>query len=179
MAKASLPCTSGPGSGQHLACGQCRANGDTAVDADHLTPARSRNGFRANGECNVPPSRAIPVDPVGLYAFRYGPRPTKSHPANLGNPDFAGLPTETVHVPGFHGGDPEAFIAPGFTPRGPAVRAAEEVCHRLGEVAQRLLLHHLTAVAQPHKLGTGLGELPGLLEEARRLSSPRTPPRLL
>src|SRR5580693_3463459 len=101
MAKPSLPSMNGPGSGQHFACGQCRANDDTAVDADHRTPARSRNGLRTNGECNVPPSRAVPVDPVGLYAFWYGPRPTKSHPANLGDPYFAGLPTETVHMPGF------------------------------------------------------------------------------
>jgi hypothetical protein len=61
----------------------------------------------------------------------------------------------------------------GFAPRRAAVRSAEKVAHRLGEVPQRLLLHGLRAGRQPIVLGAGRGQLSALLLEAGRV-----PPRL-
>ena len=50
--------------------------------------------------------------------------------------------------------DPESLIPPGLAPRRPPGRVArvEERRHRLGEVAQRLLLHRLGAGGQPRVL---------------------------
>jgi hypothetical protein len=73
--------------------------------------------------------------------------------------------------------DPESLIAAGFAPRRPPGRVArvEERGHRLGEVAQRLLLDRLGAGGQPWVLGSGLGELPALLQVTRRARPARVP----
>ncbi len=63
---------------------------------------------------------------------------------------------------------PESLMHTSFTPRRAAVCSAEKVAHRLGEVAQRLLLHSLRAGRQPIVLGTGSSQLSALLVVARR-----------
>jgi hypothetical protein len=59
------------------------------------------------------------------------------------------------------------------------VSTCEEVRHCLCEVPQRLLLYHLAADPQPAELGTGLSELPALIQIARRALPADPPMRLL
>ena len=68
-------------------------------------------------------------------------------------------------------------MPPGLAPRRPPGRVArvEERRHRLGEVAQGLLLHRLGAGGQPRVLGSRLGELPALLQVAGSALAARTP----
>jgi len=58
----------------------------------------------------------------------------------------------------------------------PQVRTVEEIRHGSGKVPQRLLLHHLTASAQPLVLGPGCGELTALVRVAGRFATAWTPP---
>ena len=57
--------------------------------------------------------------------------------------------------------------------------AAQVVCQGLGEVAQRLLLHHVRACGQPRVLRAGGGELSALLQVARSALAPRAPVSVL
>jgi hypothetical protein len=59
------------------------------------------------------------------------------------------------------------------------MRPSEEVGHRLREVPQRLLLHHLAARPQLVMLRPRLSELTASLHVAGGTSAPWTPPRLL
>jgi hypothetical protein len=59
------------------------------------------------------------------------------------------------------------------------VRAGKEVRHSLGEVPQRLLLHHLAAAAQPLVFRPSGSELSALIQVAGRPATAWTPPRLL
>jgi hypothetical protein len=59
------------------------------------------------------------------------------------------------------------------------VGAGEEVRHGLGEVTQRLLLHHLAALPQPCVLGTRLGKVTALVDIARSAAAAGPPPGLL
>jgi hypothetical protein len=68
-----------------------------------------------------------------------------------------------------------AFFAPG----GFAMRAAEESRHGLGEVPQRLLLHHLAAGGQPFERGASLSQLTTLSHISRTVAASRPPPGLL
>jgi len=86
---------------------------------------------------------------------------------------------EFAHMARLDSDNPEPFVAPGFPPRGFAARAGEETCHCLGEVPQRLLLHHLAAGPQPPTLSASLGKLPALFQVTRRAVAPTMPPRLL
>jgi hypothetical protein len=66
---------------------------------------------------------------------------------------------------------PESLVHPGFAPRRAAMRSAEKVVHRLGEVPQRLLLHGLRPGRQPIVLGTSGGQLRTLLVVAGRAAT--------
>ena len=59
------------------------------------------------------------------------------------------------------------------------MRTAQVVGHGLGEVAQRLLLHHLRACGKPRVLRAGSGELPALLQVARSALAPQAPVSVL
>ena len=82
-------------------------------------------------------------------------------------------------MPGLYRDNTEAFVASGFALGRAAVGAGEEVAHRLSEVPQRLLLHHLGAFTKPIVPGPGLGELPTLLQVTRRCTASGPPPGLL
>src|SRR6266581_6182233 len=73
--------------------------------------------------------------------------------------------------------DAEFLVPPGLAPRRPPGRVArvDERRHRPGEVAQRLLLDGLGAGRQPRVRGPRLGELPALLQVARRALPARAP----
>jgi hypothetical protein len=81
-------------------------------------------------------------------------------------------------MPRFHTDLPKPFMHTGFTPRRAAMRAIEEVPHRLGEIPQRLLLNCLTPSTEPPVLGAGLRQLRSLLYVAGSLA-PRLPVLLL
>jgi hypothetical protein len=66
----------------------------------------------------------------------------------------------------------------GFTPRRATVGAVEKVAHRLGEVAQRLLLHGLRPGCQPVVFGAGRRQLDTLLVITGRVAT-RLPVLLL
>ncbi len=178
MAEPAPPCGTEPGHSEHLACGQRRADDHAPVDADDFTVAWRGDGFRERCECDMPALGAVHGDPVG-GRLRNGTGPSEPYPSSLGDPHFTNLPAEPMHLPRLDSDDPEPFIVPGFAPRGLAVRAREEIRHRLGEVPQRLLLHHLTAGPQPPILGTSLGKLPALVQVSRRAATPGVPPQLL
>jgi NAD(P)-dependent dehydrogenase (short-subunit alcohol dehydrogenase family) len=95
----------------------------------------------------------------------------EAHPADLGHPHPTQPAVETLDVVRFDRHLPESLMYVGFAPGQAAVRSAEKVAHRLGEVPQRLLLHGLRASSQPVVFGAGRGQLSALLAEAGRLPS--------
>src|SRR5512146_2676046 len=129
----------------------------------------------------MPPPGPVPRHPVGLHARRDSTRPAESHPARLRHPDLAGVSAEPTHLLGFDGDDLESLVSAGLAPRRPPgwVASVEERSHRLSEVPQRLLLHHLRACPQPVMLCPRLSELSALLQVARRAHPARTPVRML
>jgi hypothetical protein len=169
----------GPGHCEHLSGRQSRADRDAPVEADYLAGARRRDRCGDRGEREVPPSRPVQGDPVGLHAFRHGAGPAEPYPAGLGDPHRASLPAESAHMPDLDRDDTEAFVASGFAPGGAAVGTGIEIRHRLGEVPQRLLLHHLASRPQPLVVRPGLGELPALVQVAWRTLAAGAPPGLL
>ncbi len=70
-----------------------------------------------------------------------------------------------------------AVRRPGIPEASPRSRIGrvKERGHRLGEVAQGLLLDRLGAFAQPRVLGSRMGELTALLKVARRARPARVP----
>jgi hypothetical protein len=111
----------------------------------------------------MPAAGPIAGDPVGSHTIWNRAREAEAHPADLGHPHTTEPAIETLDVMRFHRDLPESLVHTGFTPRRAAVRSAEKVAHRLGEVTQRLLLHGLGAGRQPVVLGTGRGQLSALL----------------
>jgi hypothetical protein len=59
------------------------------------------------------------------------------------------------------------------------MRSSEEAAHRLVEVPQRLLLHHLAPGPQPCVLRASTCELPTLFEVSRRAGAAWSPPCVL
>ena len=178
-AEPALPRRAEPGNAQNLASRQRRARGHATINSDDLAGTRRRDGGWDPSEGDMPAACAVKRDPVGSRACGYGTRPAKPHPADLRDPGLARVAAEPTHMLRLNRDNTEPLIAPGFPPSRPAVRAREEIRHRLGEVPQRLLLNHLAAGTQPLILGTSLGELAALLQIARRSAAPWMPPGLL
>ena len=164
---------------QQLARGKGRGDRHAPVNADGLAVTGRWNRRGDHGEGDMPPARPVPGHSVRLRARRYRAGPAEPDPSGLGHPDLAGFPAEPPHVPlpPAPPHDPESLIPPGLAPRRPPgrIRRVEERGHRPGEVTQRLLLHRLGACRQPRVLGSGLGELPALLQVARRARPARVP----
>ena len=119
----------------------------SALDADE----RRLGG----GETHVPAPGPIERDPGHAVLGGQRPRQPKPYRPALGDEHRRPLPIQ------FHHGDvanTEPFIAPGFTPAGPAVGAAPPVLQRLIEIAEGLLLHRARTLTQP-AVPAGLGEL--------------------
>ena len=90
----------------------------------------------------------------------------EAHPADLGHPHLSEPAIQTLDMMRFHRDLPESLMHTGFAPPRSAVRSAEKVAHRVGEVPQRLLLHRLRPGRQPVVLGAGRGQLSTLLAVA-------------
>jgi len=174
-----------PGQARHmqqLTCRQGRGDRHPPVDPHHLAVTRCGNRPGDHGEGDMPAARPVHRHPVGLHPRRHRAGPTEPHPPGLGHPDLADLTGHPAHLPlpaAPH--DPESLIPPGLAPRRPPgrVRRVEERGHGLGKVAQRLLLHRLGARGQPRVPGAGGGELPALLQVARRARPAGVPVRVL
>jgi hypothetical protein len=94
-------------------------------------------------------------------------------------PHLPVTPVQPLDVARFNTDLPERFMRAGLAPRRATVGAVEKVAHRLGEVAQRLLLHGLRASCQPVVFGAGRGQLGTLLVVTGRLATWLPVPLLL
>ena len=105
--------------------------------------------------------------------------PAEAYPADLGHPHPTEPAVQTLDMMRFDRHLPESLLHTGFAPRRAAVRSAEKVAHRLGEIPQCLLLHGLRAGRQPIVIGTGRGQLSTLLVIAGRATTRLPVPSLL
>ena len=163
---------------QQLTARQRRRHDNATVDTDHAAVARTGNGVKDVGERDMPAAGPITSDTVGLDARGHRPRQAKPHPAHLRHPYPTEPAVQPLDVMPFHRDLPEPFVHISFAPPWATVRAVEEISHGLREIPQRLLLHRLTPGTKPPVLGTGLGQLRGLLDVAGCLA-PRLPMLLL
>jgi hypothetical protein len=163
---------------QQLTGRQRRRHDNATVNTDHAAVARTGDGVRDVSERDMPATGPITSDTVGLDAGGHRPRQVKPNPAHLGHPNPTETAVQTLDVMRFHRNLPEPFVHISFAPPWATVRAVEEISHSLREIPQRLLLHRLTPGTKPPVLGTGLGQLRGLLDIAGSLA-PRLPMLLL
>jgi hypothetical protein len=154
---------------------------DAPVDAHGLAVTGCGNRRGDGGERDMPSPGPVHRHPVRSHACGDGARPAEPDPPGLRYPDLTGVPAESAQLPGSDGNDPESLVPTGLAPRRPPgrVRRVEERSHRLGEIPQGLLLHHLGTGPQPRVLGAGGGELSALLQVARRTHTARPPVRVL
>ena len=155
---------------QQLAGRQGSTDSYSAVDADILSIAWASDRAGDSSKGDMPAPGAVAGDPVGLGVLGYCAGPTEPHPSGLWDTHQANIAGYAADVPvspaSSH--DTESFIPVGLPPRWPARRVywVEEGRHRLGEVTQGLLLHHLGACSQPRVLGAGGCELTALFQVA-------------
>ena len=157
---------------------QGRRHGNATVDTHHAAVTGARDGTGDVRERDKPAPGPIPGDPVGLHTIGNRAREAEAHPADLGHPDPTESAVETLNLMRFDRNLSEPLMYTGFAPGWVAVRSAEKIAHRLGEVPQRLLLNRLRPRRQPVVLGAGRGQLSALLIEAGR-AAPRLPMLLL
>jgi len=164
---------------QQLSCRQRGGDRHAPVDAHGLAVTRRGHRFGNGGEGHVPAAGPVLGHPVGLHAWRRRARPAEPHPPGLRHPHLAGMARHPAHLPlpAATSRDPESLIAPGLAPArlpGRVVRVKGRR-HGLGEVPQRLLLDGLGAGGQPRMRCPRGGELPALVQVARR-GLPARPP---
>jgi hypothetical protein len=164
---------------QQLASRQGRRHHDAPVNAYGQIVTRRKNRTGNYGEGDMPAPGPVTRHSVRLHAGRYDTRPTKTHPSGLRYPNLSNLPAEPTHMPRLHGDDPESIVPASFPPCRPAMGTGEEIRHGLGEVPQRLLLHHLGACGQPGMLFPYGGELTALLKVTWRTRPAPAPVRML
>jgi hypothetical protein len=167
------------GTVQQLARRQGRAHYYSAVYADDLTIARSRNRLGKRSKRHMPTACAIHGNPERLHSDGNCAGPAEPNPAAFGDEQLSRLPTHSAYMIRFNRNDTESFVTSGFPPCRPTVRSGEVVLHRLTKVAERLLLHRLAADSQPWVFVPRNCELLALLQISRRTRPPRTPPRVL
>ena len=142
---------------------QRRRHHHATVDTHRAGFTRTRDRVRNVGECDMPAPGAIKRDPVGLNPRWDRPRTAKAHPSDFGHPDATQPAVQTLHMLRLDTDLPKSLVHSDFSPRRAAMGPAEETAHRLGEVAQRLLLHGLGASRQPVVLSAGRSQLSTLL----------------
>jgi hypothetical protein len=163
---------------QKLTGRQCRRHRHTAIDTDHAAVSRPRDRVWDVREGNMPTTGPIPGDAIGLHSRRHRSAPAESDPPDFGHPHAPVPAVEHFDVARLEPDLPEPFMHKGLTPGRPAMGAAEKTTHRLGEVAQRLLLHRLRPGRQPVTFGAYLSQLRRLLVVPRR-PAPGLPKLLL
>ncbi len=179
QAQAPLARWAQPGTAQQFTSGQRCACRHAAVYANHLTEARGWNGLGNRSERHMPAARPVQRDPERPHPIGDGPGPSEPDPTALGDEYFPCSPAQLAHMFRFDPDNAKPFVASGLAPCRFAVSAGEEVPHGLHKVAERLLLHHLTANPQPGMFSPRGRELPALLRVTRRTRPAGAVPRLL
>ncbi|MDT5255011.1 MAG: hypothetical protein QOD10_91, partial [Mycobacterium sp.] len=149
-----------------------------AIHTDNAAISGSRDRFGDGGKSQVPPPRSIQCDSVRLHRGGDVAGEPESHPTDLRYPYLPVAAAEPLDVARFESDLPESFMCAGLAPGRAAVGAVEKVAHRLGEVAQRLLLDGLRPGCQPVVFGAGGSQLGTLLVVTGRLAA-RLPMLLL
>ena len=162
---------------QQLPGGQRNRYRHAAINANNAAIVGPWDRLRDGRKSDVPASRSIQLDSVGLHGDGYVAGPAESHPADLGDPDLPVAAAEPLNMSRFESDLPESFMLAGLAPRRATVGAVEKVAHRLREVSQRLLLHGLRPGSQPIVFGAGRSQLSTLLVVTGRLAA--WPPVLL
>ena len=164
---------------QQLTSRQGRRHHNAPVNAYGQVVTRRKNRLGNYGEGDMPAPGPVTRHSVRLHASRYDTGPTETHPSGLRYPNLSNLPAEPTHMPRLQGDDPESIVPASFAPCRPAMGTGEEIRHGLGEVPQRLLLHHLRACGQPGMLFPCGGELTALLKVTWRTRPAPAPMRML
>ena len=166
---------------QQIARRQSCGYNDASVNAHDLAIARRRNRLGDYSEGDMPSSCGVHFHSVRLGARRYRAGPAEPHPPGLRHPHLSGLTAESAYMPRLHGNDPESLVPPSLAPRWTSDRILriEECSLRLGEVPQRLLLHHLGACGQPFVLGADSSKLPTLFQITWSACAAQVPVRVL
>ncbi len=159
--------------------GQGRTDRHTPVDAH--SPAVPGGGHRRGnrGEGDMPAPGPIQRHPVRLHILRGLPGPAEPHPPGLRYPYLGRAAVQPTHVTWTYMDNTESLVPARLTPGWAAVCPGEEACHRLGMVADRLLLHDHTARSQPRVFCPGLGKLTAPFREPRHQAAARPPVRFL
>jgi hypothetical protein len=178
----ALPCGQA-GCAQQFTRRQRRGDRHAPVDPHGSAVARCRDRSGDRREGDMPAPGPVHRHPVGLGAWWQRAGPAEPYPPGLRHPHPAHVARHAAHVPMLPAPphNPESLVTPGLAPGRPTGRVAqvEERRHRIGEVAQRLLLHHLGADGQPRVLRPRLRELPALLQVSRRMLPAWAPVRVL
>jgi hypothetical protein len=156
---------------QQVPIGQRDRYRHAAIHAHDAAIVGSWDGFGDGGKSEVPPTRPIPRDSVRLHRAGDVAGAPESHPTDLGYPYLPIAAAEPPDVAWLESDLPKPFMGAGFTPCRATVGAVEKVAHRLGEVAQRLLLDGLRPGCQPVVFGAGRRQLGTLLVITRRMAT--------
>lgn len=149
-----------------------------AIDPHHAAVTWTSDRMGNVRERDMPASSPITLNPVRLDTVRHRPRQAKPHPTNLRYPYAAEAAVQPLDMVRLHGDLPKPFMHAGLAPRRTAMRSVKEVSHRLGEIAQRLLLHRVTSCAKPPVFSPNLRQLRALLDITGSLAA-RLPVLLL
>jgi hypothetical protein len=156
---------------QQFAGRQGGRNGNSTVDTHHAALTRTGDRIRDVSKRDVPAAGPIRSDTVGPHIVWNRTRQAEPDPADLGHPHPTEPAVQTLDVMRFDRDLTESLMYTGFAPRRTAMRSAEEVAHRLGEIPQRLLLHRLRTGRKPVMFGTRRGQLCALLAITRRAAT--------
>ena len=94
----------------------------------------------------------------------------RTHPT-FRHPHLPAAAAQPLNVACFDADLVESLVLTGLAPRRTTVGAVQKVAHRLGEIAQRLLLHRLRSSGQPLVFGARSGQLGALLVVARGVAA--------
>lgn len=150
-----------------------------AVHTHNLAVSGGGDGIGHNREGDMPTAGAVVRDPIGASSGRHTPRPHEAHPSDLRHPQLAGSAVEPTDMTRLESDLTEAFAVACLAPTRSSAPAAPGVYHRLCKVSQRLLLDGDAAESKPIEIATRFGQLPSLLDIARRRGAARPPMRVL
>jgi hypothetical protein len=159
------------GNAQQLSRGQRNRYRHTAINANYAAIMRPGDGLWDGSKSDMPAPRSIAVDSEGPHGVGYDAGPAEQHPTDLRDPHLAVAAAQQFDMAGFEPDLPKSFVLAGLTPRRATVSALEKVAHRLGEVAQSLLLHGLRPGRQPIVFGANRRQLSALFGVTGRLAA--------
>ena len=158
---------------QQFPGGQGCTDSNATVDTDDLCIAGGGIGLGSTAKLMCHRSaRSLVI----RYDFAPGgtARDHRNTSSDLRHPHFADVTAETTHIAGLDSNNPKSLVPPGLAPRWQPswIVRIKERSHRVGEVPQRLLLHHLASCRKPGILESRCSELPTLFQVAWRARPP-------